>query len=168
MQHATGEILTEETFLIRLEEEEKTRQEKKKNQGRKTAVRGRNKSDLKRKNKTSVDVLFLGALASVDENFEEEPGTSENQLRIEDVGEGVESVKENKDKEIAVHGTEPDNNAVNLSRLEEDVTYVLAMYEGSCFPGLVFKLNKKSVEVSCMSKSGLFGWKWPHQPDLHV
>ena len=65
-----------------------------------------------------------------------------------------------------VHVTEANNNLVNLSRLEEGVTYVLAMYEGSCFPGLVSKLNKKSVEVSCMAKNGLFGWRWPIQPDL--
>ena len=67
-----------------------------------------------------------------------------------------------------VHVTEANNNLVNLSRLEEGVTYVLDMYEGSCFPGLVSKLNKKSVEVSCMAKNGLFGWRWPIQPDLHA
>ena len=89
---------------------------------------------------------------------------------LRDVTEVVESVDENEDndEETAVHGTEPNNNVVNLSRLEEGVTFVLAMYGGSCFPGLVSKLNKKSVEVSSMSKSGLFGWKWPHQPDLHA
>lgn len=168
MQHVTGEILTEEAVLNRLEEEENSRQVKK-DQGKKTAGRGRNKSALKRKNKISVDDLFLEALAS-DENLEEAPETSGNQVRSEDATEIMESVGMNEecDEETAVHVTEANNNLVNLSKLEECVTYVLAMYEGSCFPGLVSKLNKKSVEVSCMAKNGLFGWRWPIQPDLHA
>ena len=52
--------------------------------------------------------------------------------------------------------------------LKEGVSYVLAAYEGSHFPGLVKKLKKTSVEVSCMSKSGLLAWKWPAQPDIHA
>ena len=56
-------------------------------------------------------------------------------MRIKDVTEVLESVEanEDKDEETAVHGTKPNNNVVNLSRLEEGVTYVLAMYEGFCF-----------------------------------
>lgn len=167
VQHATGEILTEETVLNRLEEEEKSRKEKKK----KTGGNGRSRTGVKRKKKTSVDDLFLETLASLDETLEEEPGTSEHQL-VGDTTEIVESGQENDDEEdidseTAVHVSDPNNNVVNLSKLEEGVSYVLAMYEGSCFPGLVLNMKKKSVEVSCMSKSGLFGWKWPQPPDLH-
>ena len=64
--------------------------------------------------------------------------------------------------------SESNNNCADLTMLEEGVSYVLALYEGSYFPGLVTKLKKTSVEISCMSKSGLFGWKWPAQPDIHA
>ena len=60
------------------------------------------------------------------------------------------------------------NNGVDVKMLKEGILYVLAAYEGSYFPGLVTKLKKTSVEVSCMSKSGLLAWKWPAQPDIHA
>ena len=59
------------------------------------------------------------------------------------------------------------NHHLDKSKLEEGVTHFLALYEGSCFPGLVLKLKKKTVEVSCMGKNGVFGWKWPQHPDIH-
>ena len=43
------------------------------------------------------------------------------------------------------------NNGVDVKMLKEGISYVLAAYEGSYFPGLVTKLKKTSVEVSCLS-----------------
>ena len=57
---------------------------------------------------------------------------------VGDTTEIVESGQENDDEEdidseTAVQVSDPNNNVVNLSKLEEGVSYVLAMYEGLAF-----------------------------------
>ena len=46
------------------------------------------------------------------------------------------------------------------------VTYVIVMYEGSYFPGLVTKVGKSTYEVSCMIRCGPGQWRFPSKPDL--
>lgn len=41
----------------------------------------------------------------------------------------------------------------------------LLKYKGSYFPGIVTKLGKKTVTVSCLVKSGPTHWKWPERED---
>ena len=56
-------------------------------------------------------------------------------------------------------------NARPNEEMQEMVTYVIVNYEGAHFPGLVTKLKKKSIVVSCMVKSGPDHWKWPEAKD---
>ena len=161
VQHKSGEILTEEEVLKRLEEEARTRQEKKQ---RKPA----NKSARKKRGKpASVDDLFLESLHVENEIMDERQDVAaeendEEELFMSEEGEDILP-----NRAGSFH-SESNNNCADLTMLEEGVSYVLALYEGSYFPGLVTKLKKTSVEISCMSKSGLFGWKWPAQPDIHA
>ena len=155
VQHVTGEILTEETVLSRLREEEDNRKEK-----RKKKEQGKRKKPTKRKKTASVDDMFLESLSGL------EPNTSDALVGVLITDD--ESGNEDEDVEESVAVVETNfNHPLDASKLEEGVTHVLAMYEGSCFPGLVMKLKKRTVEVSCMGKNGLFGWKWPQHPDIH-
>ena len=95
------------------------------------------------------------------------PGSS-----LDDAFENIITADENSENEFgAMEATgveiEFNNNKVDTRMLEEGVTHVLTQYEGSYFPGLVIKLKKKTIEVSCMQKNGLFGWKWPQVSDIH-
>lgn len=154
VQHKSGEILTEDEVLSRLEEEENNRKEKKK-KGPK-AAKSRSNKNYKKK---TVDEMFLERLAR--------PGSS-----LDDAFENIITADENSENEFgAMEATgveiEFNNNKVDTRMLEEGVTHVLTQYEGSYFPGLVIKLKKKTIEVSCMQKNGLFGWKWPQVSDIH-
>lgn len=159
VQHEIGEILTEEAVLSRFEEEAKIREDKKKNKpAKKTAKKtaGKNK-----KKSASIDEMFIDSLVGgeqVEDTVPELISTED-----EDVMEGGSH-----DVVNGVLAAEHIDDGVDVKMLREGVSYVLASYEGSHFPGLVTKLKKSAVEVSCMSKSGLLAWKWPAQPDIHA
>ena len=72
VQHVTGEILTEETVLSRLREEEENRKEKRKKQGQGSKTVGNSSRPNTRKKTPSVDDMFLGTLSGL------EPDTSED------------------------------------------------------------------------------------------
>ena len=62
---------------------------------------------------------------------------------------------------------EATSEKLDINKLEESVSFVIVRYEGSFFPSLVLRLKKKTIEVKCLVKTGLFNWKWPFTPDLH-
>ena len=161
VQHVTGEILTEETVLSRLREEEENRKEKRKKQGQGSKTVGNSRPN-KRKKAPSVDVMFLETLSGLEQDTSgdiEEHGAIGEVLITDDESEYKDGIED------TLGVVESNNNHhFDARKLEEGVTHVLAMYEGSCFPGLVVKLKKKTVEVSCMGKKGLFGWKLATAP----
>ena len=55
---------------------------------------------------------------------------------------------------------------VNVEDLREGITHVIVIYEGSYFPGVIVKLEKREIIVSCMTKSGPNSWKWPQREDI--
>ena len=146
VQAKIGEVLTEESVLARLEKEMINRKEKKASckptttQTSSKQVRG---SPIKKKKVKRSLLVELGSSESdgeVSDNFLD--SNSENEVETHVVG------------------------SVDINDLVEAVTYVIVQYEGSHFPGVVKKIAKKGVAVSCMQKSMNNTWKWPEREDV--
>lgn len=75
-----------------------------------------------------------------------------------------ETSSESEDEMIMFSSSGSDDE--ELAELKEGVTYVIVLYESSYFPGLVKKVFKTGVTVSCMRKSGPKSWKWPDHEDI--
>ena len=149
VQHKSGEILTSEEVLSRLEVEANERNAKKAKKDDKkleprTKKRRRNEEagTSKSKSKTNLDQDFMIFIDGDEQN-------AENIDPLEQHHEGLGSV------------------AGGVGDLQEGESFVIVQYEGSYFPGKVVTLGKNSVTVSCMVKSGITTWRWPDREDFH-
>jgi hypothetical protein len=147
VQHKSGEILTRDEVLCRLEVEAYERNAKKANKDDKklepkTKKKKKNveASTSKSKSKTNLDkdfMIFIDVDGQNDENLDP----------------------------LEQHHHSLDSGGVG--DLQEGESFVIVEYEGSHFPGKVVTLGKNSVTVSCMVKSGLTTWRWPDREDVH-
>ena len=85
----------------------------------------------------------------------------------------ITSEEESSDSEMehdSISGEEEEEkrkSSVNVSKLHINKAHVIVYYEGSQFPGVVKKIGKTGITVSCMEKSGT-GWTWPKKEDLNL
>ena len=56
---------------------------------------------------------------------------------------------------------------LDLSKIKENVSYVIYETEGSYFPGLVTKIKKKTFIVKTMRRAEVGYWAWPEAEDVH-
>ena len=158
VQTTHGEVLTEEGVLERLKTEAENRNNKK-------------------KGKSGVSITIKKTTNSKStENVSETPGTSSTKAKVQRKLEyfGLK-VDKTKAKKRLYHESSESNSEensedvkVNITNLQEHISYVIVNYEGSYFPGLVLKIGKNKITVKCMQKMfGTKGWKWPAQDDLH-
>ena len=138
VQSTMGEVLTNKTVLKRLEQEATCREEKGKTKQMSAKVTEKVKIE-----KQCVRRLHTESMMETD---------SDSDLDIAPLYSN--------DNEIPTKST-----AVDVRKLKEGVSYVIVKYEGSYFPGIVTKLGKTAVTVSCLVKSGPTHWKWPERED---
>ena len=103
---------------------------------------------------------------------ESTPGPSRVRKRIErwEVRDDDKSSHTSDDDEdvLGVEGDVSHADSDVVDEIQEMVTHIIVNYEGSFFPGLVTRVKKKGIEVSCLVKSGLNHWKWPEVRDICV
>ena len=146
VQDKTGEILTDESVLERLREEEIDRKNKK-------PRKGGNKTIHKPKAQRNLDFYFNKASSSnQDKNAKAkviQPEDSDVEMLSDDnFPNSSESIKKLNPKDLRVN------------------SYVIFQYESSYFLGVVSKLNKRTISISCMTKSSPATWKWPEPAEV--
>ena len=140
VQHKSGEILTREEALNRLEVEASEREAKKsKGSVEEPASKSKNKKGRKKVTNNLDEAFMNWHRGNVD------------------LDENLNSEKEN---------IQPQSEG-GIEDLVEGESFVIVQYEGSYFPGRVVALGKNSITVSCMVKSGITTWKWPASEDIH-
>ena len=81
------------------------------------------------------------------------------------------SVLPNKQVKTVQPGYDPSVSILpkkQVKKFQPGASHVIYEYEGSYFPGLVTELNKKSLVVKTMAKTGARTWSWPEREDYHT
>ena len=179
VQHENGEILTSTEVLIRLEIEQKNRQEKQKakTSSKKPKKKGKKAKKAMTSDENSSDhssdeevrKAMETATATEDSDLDgeiERPTSDANDGVDDDVvddDDGDDDVDEEDDLQAGSSGS---SGAVDVTKLVENYSHVIVRYEGEFYPGMVKDLKKRDVVVQCMVPAGVGQWKWPEYPDV--
>ena len=142
IQHQHGEILTEESSIERRRLEEEARAAK--------TVKKPLKKTTKKSCKKQITYNDVEDAAS-----DGVPGAN-----VGDDGE------DGNDSVTVQESSTSHHEAIDLSKLEENVSMVIVRYERSFYPGLVTEINGMKIKVKCMERCGQKTWKWPRFDDL--
>lgn len=86
-----------------------------------------------------------------------------------DLCEDLEEMKQNDTTEDGNtdHKNKKPEKKVKIGKLKkEEGSYVIFIYEGEYFPGMITEISGSEMKVSSMAMSGPHHYKWPEKPDI--